>query len=210
MPIRILLADDHNLVRQGLSVLLAQKGFCIAAEASDGLAAVRLTNELQPDVAILDIGMRPISGIEATREIVAGIPGMKVILLTMHAEETYVLEAFHAGASGYVVKSEAGINLARAIQDVCGGSTYVSPKVSRARVKTYLQGEHSPGSPLTLRERQVLQLVAEGKTAKEIAYLLGISPKTAEAHRNKITNKVGVHGTAGLVRYAIRSGLVQS
>lgn len=209
MPIRILLADDHNLVRQGLSALLTQKGFSIAAEASDGLKAVRLAKELQPDVAILDIGMRPISGIQATQEILAVLPGMKVILLTMHTEENYVLEAFRAGASGYVVKSEVGANLTSAIKEVCGGSTYLSPKVSRTTVESYLHGERSPGDPLTLRERHVLQLIAEGKTAKEIAYLLGISPKTAEAHRNKITIKTGAHGTAGLVRYAIRSGLVQ-
>lgn len=210
MPIRLLLADDHNLVRQGLSLLLTQKGFCVAAEVSDGLEAMRLTKELQPEVAILDIGMQPVGGIEATREILRDCPGTKVILLTMHTDEPYVLEAFHAGASGYVVKSEAGVNLVNAIKTVCAGSTYLSPKVSRTRVESHLQNEHTPDPPLTLREQEVLQLIAEGNSAKEIARLLGISPKTAEAHRSKITNKIGTHGTAGLVRYAIRSGLVQS
>lgn len=210
MPIRILLADDHNVMRQGLCALLTQKGFCVAADVPDGLEAMRLTKELRPDVSILDIGMRPITGIEATREILRDAPGAKVILLTMHTDENYALEAFQAGASGYVVKSEAAVNLVNAIKAVCAGSTYLSPKVSRTRVESYLQNEDSVDTPLTLREREVLQLIAEGKTAKEIASLLGISPKTAEAHRGKITNKIGAHGTASLVRYAIRCGLVQS
>jgi two-component system response regulator NreC len=209
MSIKILLADDHNLVRQGLRSLLEQKGFTIAGEASDGQEAVRLARELRPDVAVLDIGMRPVNGIDAAREILRDLPKIKVILLTMYTDESYVLEALQAGVTGYVVKTEAGIDLVNAIKEVCGGSTYLSPKVSRAIVQAYLQRGHSTGDPLTIRERQVLQLIADGKTTKEIASLLGISAKTAEAHRGKITNKIGTHGTAGLVRYAIRRGLVQ-
>ena len=210
MPIRILLADDHHLVRQGLSLLLAQKGFCIAAEAADGLEAVRLSKELQPDVAILDIGMGPVNGIDAAREIHRDVPGIRIILLTMHTDDHYVLEALQAGAAGYVAKSEAGENLVCAIKDVSAGSTYLSPKVSRATIDTYLHVGRPKDNPLTLRERQVLQLIAHGKTAREIANLLGISAKTAEAHRSKITSKIGTRGIAGLVRYAIRSGLIQS
>ena len=156
MPTRVLLADDHNLVRQGLSLLLAQKGFCIAAEAADGLEAVRLTKELQPDVAILDIGMQPVNGIDAAREIHRDVPGIRIILLTMHSDDNYVVEAFQAGATGYVVKSEAGASLASAITDVCAGSTYLSPKVSRTTMETYLHRGRLTDNPLTLREKTVM------------------------------------------------------
>lgn len=209
MSIKILLADDHNLVRQGLKSLLEQSGFEVSGEASEGKEAVRKTKELRPDVAVLDIGMRPMNGIDAAREILSEMPKMKVILLTMYTDESYVLDALQAGVTGYVVKTEAGMDLVNAIQEVCAGSTYLSPKVSRAIVHAYLQRGHSSGDHLTMRERQVLQLIAEGKTTKEIASLLGIATKTAEAHRSKIASKIATRGTAGLVRYAIRRGLVQ-
>lgn len=209
MQTRILLADDHQIVRQGLKALLEQKGFSVVGEASDGEQAVRLCRELTPDVAIFDLGMPLLNGIDAARELLRDFPNMKVILLTMYTEESYVLDALQAGVTGYVVKSEAAMDLLNALKDVCQGSTYLSSKISRAIVQGYLQKGRGPVDPLTPRERQVLQLIAEGKTSREIACFLGVSVKTAEAHRGKIMNKIGTHGTAGLVRYAIRRGLVQ-
>lgn len=209
MPIRILLADDHLVVRQGLKALLEQRGFIVVGEASDGQEAIRLCRELTPEVAVFDLGMPFVNGIDAAREVLREFPKMKVILLTMYTEESYVLDALQAGITGYVVKSEAAIDLVNALQDVCQGSTYLSSKISRAIVQAYLQRGQGSADPLTPRERQVLQLIAEGKTTREIAGFLGVSVKTAEAHRSKIMNKVGTHGTAGLVRYAIRRGLVQ-
>jgi len=209
MSFRILLADDHQIVRQGIKALLEQKGFSVVAEASEGHEAIRLAKELHPDAAVLDLGMPLVNGISAAREILRDCPKMKIILLTMHTDEHYVLDALQAGVTGYVVKTEAGSALIRAVNDVLNGSTYLSSKVSRAIVQAYLEKRDIVPDPLTGRERQVLQLIAEGKTTKEVASLLGISPKTAEAHRTKIMNKLETHGTAGLVRYAIRRGLIQ-
>lgn len=210
MSVRILLADDHQVVRQGLRALLEQRGFSVVAEAADGKDAIRLTKELHPDIAILDLGMPLVNGIESARDILAELPKIKVILLTMYTEESYVLDALQAGVTGYVVKTEAAMDLINAIQEVLRGATYLSPKVSRAIIKAYVQRTHGGGSDLlTPRERQILQLIAEGKTTKEIAAFLHISVKTAEAHRTKIMTKVGTHGTAGLVRYAIRRGIIQ-
>ncbi len=209
MPVRILLADDHKIVREGLKALLEQKGFSVTAEASDGQEAIRLASDLRPEVAVLDLSMPLTNGIDAAREILRDCPGMKVILLTMHTEERYVLDALQAGITGYVVKTEAASDLVRALDDVLHGSTYLSSKVSRAIVQAYLEKRDLLPDPLTHRERQVLQLIAEGKTTKEVANLLGISVKTAEAHRTNIMSKLDTHGTAGLVRYAIRRGLVQ-
>ena len=209
MSFRILLADDHQIVRQGIKALLEQKGFSVVAEASEGHEAIRLAKELHPDAAVLDLGMPLVNGISAAREILRDSPKMKIILLTMHTDEHYVLDALQAGITGYVVKTEAGSDLVHALNDVLNGSTYLSSKVSRAIVQAYLEKRDIVPDPLTPRERQVLQLIAEGKTTKEVASLLGISAKTAEAHRTKIMNKLETHGTAGLVRYAIRRGLIQ-
>jgi len=206
---RILLADDHQIVREGIKSLLEQKGFSVVAEASEGHEAIRLAKELHPDAAVLDLGMPLVNGISAAREILRDSPKMKIILLTMHTDEHYVLDALQAGITGYVVKTEAGSDLVHALNDVLNGSTYLSSKVSRAIVQAYLEKRDIVPDPLTPRERQVLQLIAEGKTTKEVASLLGISAKTAEAHRTKIMNKLETHGTAGLVRYAIRRGLIQ-
>ncbi|PYV34866.1 MAG: DNA-binding response regulator [Acidobacteria bacterium] len=209
MSFRILLADDHQIVREGIKSLLEQKGFSVVAEASEGHEAIRLAKELHPDAAVLDLGMPLVNGISAAREILRDSPKMKIILLTMHTDEHYVLDALQAGITGYVVKTEAGSDLVHALNDVLNGSTYLSSKVSRAIVQAYLEKRDIVPDPLTPRERQVLQLIAEGKTTKEVASLLGISAKTAEAHRTKIMNKLETHGTAGLVRYAIRRGLIQ-
>jgi two-component system, NarL family, response regulator NreC len=209
MAVNILLADDHQIVRQGLRALLEQKGFNVVGEAADGHEAAQLARELKPDIAILDLTMPVINGVNAAREILHDFPNMKVILLTMHTEEHHVLDALQAGVSGYVVKSEAASDLAHAIDDALRGSTYLSPKVSRAIVQAYLENRGLAADPLSPREREVLQLIAEGKTTKELSTILGISVKTAEAHRTKIMTKLGTHGIAGLVRYAIRRGMIE-
>jgi len=208
MARRLLLADDHEIVRQGLRALLEHNGFEVAGEAADGHEAIRMARELQPDIAILDLAMPLINGVGAARKIVREMPNTKVILLTMHTEEPYVLDALHAGVAGYVVKSDAVADLAAAIEGVLHGSTYLSSKVSRTIVDSYVEKRGLAADPLTPREREVLQLIAEGKTTKEISTLLEISIKTAEAHRTKLMTKVGTHGVAGLVRYAIRRGMV--
>ena len=208
MQRRLLLADDHEIVRQGLRALLEHKGFVVAGEAANGYEAIRLARELHPDIAILDLAMPLINGVGAARRILRELPGTKVILLTMHTEEPYVLDALQAGVAGYVVKSDAAADLATAIEGVLQGATYLSSKISRAIVESYAERKGLPLGPLTPREREVLQLIAEGKTTKEIATLLEISVKTAEAHRTKIMTKMGTHGVAGLVRHAIRRGMV--
>jgi len=205
---RLLLADDHEIVRQGLRALLEHKGFVVAGEAANGYEAIRLARELHPDIAILDLAMPLINGVGAARRILRELPGTKIILLTMHTEEPYVLDALQAGVAGYVVKSDAAADLAAAIEGVLQGATYLSSKISRAIVESYAEKKGLPLGPLSPREREVLQLITEGKTTKEIASLLEISVKTAEAHRTKIMTKIGTHGVAGLVRYAIRRGMV--
>ena len=207
MP-RVLLADDHLIVRQGLKVLLQREGLEIVGEAADGQQAVRLARDRCPDVAILDFAMPVLNGLDAAREILRICPRARVILLTMHTEDRYVHEALRVGVSGYVVKSQASADLVRAIREVSRDMTYLSPRVSRTVVQAYLAKTEGPG-PLTPREREVLRLVAEGKTTKEVAATLGISAKTAEAHRTRIMKKLETHNTASTVRYAIRQGLVQ-
>ena len=209
MPTRILLADDHQIVRQGLKALLEREGFAVVAEVADGQEAIRAARERCPDVAVLDFGMPLLNGLGAAREILHACPRAKAILLTMHTEDHYVLEALQAGVKGYVVKTQASADLIRAIHEVLRGMMYLSPGVSQAVVEAYLAKSELPVDPLTPREREVLQLVAEGKSTKEIAQLLGISFKTAESHRTRIMKKTSIHETAGLVRYAVRRGLIQ-
>jgi DNA-binding NarL/FixJ family response regulator len=209
MPIRVLLADDHQIMRQGLKNLLEREGFAVVGEASDGRDAIRLAESSHPDVAVLDLAMPALNGVDAGREITRASPRTKAILLTMHKEDPYVLQALNAGISGYVLKSQAAEDLVQAIREVARGSLYLSPGVSRAVVDAYRAKTDLPPDPLSPREREVLQLVAEGKTTKEVAAILGVSVKTAESHRTRIMEKLDIHETASLVRYAIRRGLIQ-
>ena len=204
----ILLADDHLIVRQGLKVLLQREGFEIVGEAGDGQQAVRIARDRCPDVAVLDFAMPVMNGLDAAREILRSCPRTRVILLTMHTEDRYVHEALRVGVGGYVVKTQAAADLVRAIREVSRDMTYLSPRVSRTVVQAYLAKAEVP-DPLTPREREVLRLVAEGKTTKEIAAMLGISVKTAEAHRMRVMKKLETHNTASTVRYAIRQGLIE-
>jgi len=205
----VLLADDHLIVRQGLRALLEGEGFEVMAEVGDGQEAAKVARQRCPDVAVLDYAMPALNGLDAAREILRACPRAKAILLTMHTDDRYVLEALRAGIKGYVVKTQAAADLVRAIQEVRRGMMYLSPGISQAVVEAYLAKSDVPPDPLTAREREVLQLVAEGKSTKEIARLLGISFKTAESHRTRIMKKTNIHETAGLVRYAVRRGLIQ-
>ena len=209
MPTRILLADDHLIVRQALKALLEGLGFSVVGEAGDGAEAVRVARERCPDVAVLDLTMPIRNGLDAAREILQACPRVKAILLTVHTEDHYVLDALRAGIKGYVVKTQAAADLVRAINEVQKGMVYLSPGISQTVVQAYLTKSDVPPDPLTPREREVLQLVAEGKTTKEVAKLLGISVKTAESHRTRIMEKLEIHETASLVRYAVRRGLIQ-
>ena len=209
MATQILLADDHGIVRQGLRLLLQREGFEVVGEAVNGQEAVRLATATCPDVAVLDYGMPLLNGVGAAREIMQACPRAKVILLTMHADDRYVLEAVRLGVKGYVVKTQASTDLVRAIHEVLRGMTYLSPRVSRTLVQAYLAKSELPPDPLTPREREVLQLVSEGKTTREVAEVLGISVKTAESHRTHILRKLDTPNTAGVVRYTIRRSLIQ-
>jgi two-component system, NarL family, response regulator NreC len=208
--LHILLADDHLIVRQGLKVLLEREGFTVVGEASDGREAVRLAQKLCPDIALLDFTMPLLNGIDAGRIILQTSPKTKIVLLTMHAENHHVLEALRVGFKGYVLKTKAVEELVQAIQEVSRGKLYLTPGVSEVVVQAYLAQSELPPEPLSLREREVLQLIAEGKTTKEAAVVLGISTKTAESHRARIMAKLNIHETASLVRYAIRRGLIQA
>jgi len=205
-----MVVDDHAIVRQGVTALLEREGFVVVGEAADGMRAVQLAKELHPDVAVLDVAMPILNGLAAARAIHEAAPGTKMVLLTMYDEEQYVLEGLRAGIRGFVLKMQAVVDLVRAIRDVCGGAVYFSPGMGHALVDAYLSGRQTPADHLTLRERQVLQLVAEGRRTKEIAKFLGVGITTAESHRANLMEKLGIHDTAGLVRYAIRKGLIQA
>jgi DNA-binding NarL/FixJ family response regulator len=210
MPVRILLVDDHQLMRDGLRALLErEERFQVVGEASDGHAAIQQAQTLRPDVATVDLGLPRLNGLDAAQEIIRASPGTKVIALTMHSEDPYVLKALRAGVKGYVLKNQAGTELVQAIREVARGMNYLSPGVSQTVVEAWLGKRDQAHDPLTLREREVLQLVAEGKTTKETGRVLGISVKTADSHRARLMRKLNIHETAGLVRYAIRLGLIQ-
>lgn len=209
MQLHILLADDHPIVRDGLRSILESQGFQVAGEASNGREAVEMAMKLRPDVAVLDLSMPLLNGIDAAREIVRISPNTKTILLTMHTERQFILEGLRAGTRGFVMKSHSAQDLIHAILEAAQGGTYFSPEVARAAVEAYRNNGDEPDNPLTPRERQVLQLIAESKTTKEIAALLEISVKTVETYRSRIMEKLDIHETAGVVRYAIRHGIVQ-
>ncbi|MGH9575637.1 MAG: response regulator [Candidatus Acidiferrales bacterium] len=209
MNARVLLADDHVLVRQALKSLLEREGFDVVAEASDGHEALRQTDSAHPDIAVMDISMPMLNGLEAAREMRISSPNTKIILLTQHYEEQYLSEALEAGVKGYVLKSQAASDLIHAISRIIRGEVYLSPGVSAAVVEAYCSRSGRSRDRLTARERQVLQLIAEGKSTKELATVLGISTKTAESHRTRLMQKLDIHETATLVLYAVRRGIVQ-
>lgn len=212
MSTRILLADDHKITREGLRSLLdKQPDMEVVAEAEEGRTAVRLACKLLPNVVIMDVTMPDLNGVEATRRIVSESPDVKVIALSMHSDSLFVTEMLQSGASGYLLKDCAFEELARAIRTVVAGQTYLSPGISGVVVNDYLhclsKVEFSDSDALTDREREVLQLLAEGKSTKQIALKLHISVKTVETHRRQIMNKLDIHTVAELTKYAIRKGL---
>jgi two-component system response regulator NreC len=209
MPTRIILADDHVIVRQGIKSLLEREGLQVVAEASDGREAIGYAESLSPDVVVMDIGMPMLNGMEAARELARCCPKVKPILLTQHDEPQYVSAALKAGVKGYVLKSQISGELIQAIHQVLRGQVYLSPGISGAVIAAYKSKTEIAADPLTSRERQVLQLIAEGKSTKDVAALLGVSVKTAESHRSRLMQKLDIHETASLVRYAVKHGLVQ-
>ncbi len=212
MTVRILLADDHKIVRDGLRALLeSQPGVTVVAEADNGRATVRLARDLLPDLVIMDIGMPDLNGIDATRQIVNEFPGVKVIALSMHADRRFVVQMFRAGASGYLLKDCAFEELARAVRAVLKNQTYLSPAVAGPVMEDYIHylsaASTAESGALSPREREVLQLLAEGRSTKEVAALLCVSVKTIETHRQQIMGKLNIHNVAELIKYAIREGL---
>ena len=210
--IRILLADDHTLVRAGIRGLLeGLSGVEVVGEAGDGTEAMRQAHDLRPDLVLLDVGMPGLNGLEAAARIMAIDATIRVVILSMHTSEEYVLRALRAGCAGYLVKGSAVTELEVAVRAVARGETYLSPVVSRRVVEDYVHrtgGAADPLDALTPRQREILQLVAEGNTSKDIAQRLGLSFKTIETHRSQIMERLGVHDVAGLVRFALRVGLV--
>ncbi|HZF17855.1 MAG TPA: response regulator transcription factor [Steroidobacteraceae bacterium] len=209
MAIRVVLADDHLLVRQGVRLLLENEKIEVVGEASDGHEAIALIRELRPAIAILDLEMPRLGGLGVLAEVPRISPNTRSIILTRHMEEPYAIEALRAGARGYVLKTQAGQDMVAAVHHVHCGEVYLSPKISKAVLEAYLARTDLPKMSLTPRERQVLQLVSEGHSTKEVAEVLGISVKTADTHRTKLMEKLDIHQTAGLVRYAIRSGVIE-
>lgn len=208
MALRILLADDHLVLLTGMKALLQREGYEVVGEACDGREAVEMTKTLQPQIAVLDISMPGLNGLDAAHKLRKLSPQTKIIILTMHKESPYVVEALEAEVSGYVLKTQAAQDLLDAIKAVAANKVYLSPGISQIVVDAYHAKNRADGAELTLREREVLQLIAEGHRTKQVATLLGISVKTAESHRGRIMRKLGIHDTAGLVRYAIRRGLI--
>jgi DNA-binding NarL/FixJ family response regulator len=212
--LRILLADDHTLLRHGLcKILEEQADWKVIAQASNGREAVKETMRLQPDVAILDIGMPQLNGIEATRQLVRRLPKLHVLILSMHAEEAYVTQALQAGAKGYLLKDSADTDLIRAVHAVSSGKSFFSPAVAKVMLDDYVRHLATRGivdryQALSEREREIFQLVAEAHSNKEIAELLSISPTTVDTHRAHILQKLDVHNTAELVLYAVRRGVI--
>ena len=215
MPsIRILLADDHNVMRRGLRLLLEnQRGFEVVGEASDGRRAVELAESLKPDVVVLDIAMPNLSGIEAAQRISGVLPNTPIVILSMHSDESYVLRALKAGAKAYLLKDSAEGDLIQAIRSVHEGKAFFSPEISRMLVDDYIReirmrGVEDSYELLTAREREILQLLAEGKSNKDIAGLLNLSLYTVETHRRNLQDKLNLHSVAELILYAVRKGVI--
>src|SRR4051794_27215811 len=214
MAMKILLADDHQIVREGLKSLLQQHDdMQVVAEANDGRSAVQLAQELQPDVVVMDVGMPGLNGIEATRQITNREPDAKVVALSMHSDRRFMGEMLKAGAKGYLLKDGAFEELATAIRSVVANKVYLSPRIADVVVDDYVRrngdtaGQPSAFAKLTPREREVLQLMAEGRATKEIAMDLKVSIKTVETHRRQIMEKLNIYSVAELTKYAIREGL---
>jgi len=211
-PVRVLLADDHALVRAGLRELLQKlPDVDVVAEANDGREAVAMVKSALPNLVLLDITMKGLTGLEAAERIIKDFPGVKVIMLSMHANEEYVLRSLRAGVHGYIIKDAAMVELELAIKAVVAGDTYLSPNISRSVIDNYLDrtnGKSSPLEQLTPRQREILQLIAEGQSTKEIAYTLKLSVKTVETHRAQLMDRLEIYDVAGLVRYALRVGLI--
>jgi DNA-binding NarL/FixJ family response regulator len=213
-PIRILLADDHTVMRTGLKLVLArQPGFEVVGEAGDGRQAVALAETLSPDVAVLDIGMPNLNGIEAARQIHEKLPATAVVILSMHSDEGYVLRALKAGARAYLLKDSAEADLIHAIQAVTEGKAFFSPAISRVLVEDYVRQMRARDVEdsyelLTTREREILQLLAEGKSNKDVAAMLNLSIYTVETHRGNILEKLNLHSIPELILYAVRKGVI--
>ncbi|NOX55882.1 MAG: response regulator transcription factor [Planctomycetes bacterium] len=213
--IRILLVDDHSVVRAGLRMLLeSQPDMEVVGEAEDGRAAIEKTNELRPDIVVMDIAMPEISGLEATERIKAEHPDVKILTLTMHEDERYFFRALHAGASGYMAKGAPPEDFVSAVRAIAQGQAYIYPALTKKLLDEYLtrsseKAAAEPDDGLTKREREVLRLIADGYTSREIGEMLGISPHTVERHRQNTMAKLGLHSRAELIKYAIRKGLIE-
>lgn len=212
--LRILLGDDHTLLRHGLRKILQERAeWEVIAEAGDGREAVRLALEVKPDIAILDIGMPLMNGIEATRQILRRLPETQILILSMHANEAYIIQAMKAGAKGYLLKDSADTELLRGVDALAGGKSFFSPEVAKVMLDDYVRHLADKGlsdryASLSEREREIFQLVAEGHSNKAIAELLSISSATVETHRAHVLQKLDVHNTAELVLYAVRRGVI--
>ncbi|HET9196177.1 MAG TPA: response regulator transcription factor [Vicinamibacterales bacterium] len=213
--VRILLADDHTLVRHGLRKVIEERAdWEVVAEAGDGREAVRLAEQLHPDLAILDVAMPLLNGVEATRQITKRLPGTRVLVLSMYADEAYVTQMVQAGASGYLLKDSADVDLLKAVDEAAAGRTYFSPSISRVMLDDYVRQVGDKGlvdrfGSLSGREREIFQLIAEAKTNKEIAALLNVSSSTVETHRAHIMEKLDLHSAAEIVLYAVRRGVIR-
>jgi two-component system response regulator NreC len=212
--IRVVLADDHTLIRAGLGLVVgAQPDLTVVGEANDGREAVAMTEKLKPDVVVMDIGMPSLNGIEACRKIRAALPETQVVMLSMHSDEGYVLRALKAGAKAYLLKDSAEADLSRAIHAVVAGKSFFSPAVGKVLLEDYMRKLERTGAEdsyelLSAREREILQLVAEGKSSKEIANLLSLSAYTVETHRARIMQKLNLHNIPELILYAVRKGII--
>jgi DNA-binding NarL/FixJ family response regulator len=215
MSLRILLADDHTLVRQGLRKVLEERPeWEVVAEAGDGREAVRLAEQFKPDVCVLDVAMPLLNGVEATRQIARRVPNTRILVLSMYSDEAYVAQILQAGAAGYILKDSADVDLIQAVSEVARGKSFFSPPIARVMLDDYVRQLAEKGisnrfDSLSDREREVFQLIAEGKVNKEIATLLSISPSTVETHRARIMEKLDLHSAAEIVLYAVRRGVIR-